>query len=81
MLKDYIINCKHSLQSLLSCYPSPSFSPILVCFWPCSTCDHSSSARDQTHTPAAEAQSLNHWTAREGPPSFLVVSFGVTTCL
>ena len=24
-------------------------------------------ARDETHTPEVEAQSLNHWTTREAP--------------
>ena len=32
-------------------------------FWPC----HPSPTRDQTRDPAVEAQSLNHWPAREFP--------------
>ena len=34
---------------------------------PRSTWDLSSPTRDQTHAPAWEVQSLNHWTAREVP--------------
>ena len=47
-----------------------SFSSTEFClvFWPWGTWDLSFPARDWTHIPCTEVQSLNHYTAREVPP-------------
>ena len=42
-----------------------SFGLFIFSATPCGIWDLSSLARDRIHTPALEAQSLNHWTTRE----------------
>ena len=44
----------------------------VLVFWPRGMWDLSSLTRDRTCTPCIERQSLNPWTAREVPASFLL---------
>ena len=86
MIKFYILNLTHKIYELtpahFSSFISHSLSLLLTALAcslktfffflaaPCGMWDLSSRLRIEPVPPALEAQSLNHWTAREVPESF-----------
>ena len=63
--------CQPPTRPVLPCAPRgqtpASLYSFIFFFWPRGLWDLSSLTRDRTCTPALEAWSLNHWTAREVP--------------